>query len=423
MADKDSQLADSVTRSAQQYSSTSEVAGVFDLMGPPMKLAGREELFLGPEIRGGERDTIDSDTDYSSNDLADYETNDDWSTYGRVPQELEQYHHDLEMVDGSNDWNKEQRKVHRLVYMRGFHPMLPSTWKMSYKIWGVTQPELNDVFAPPESNKAVVISARGNEVAGAKALEALFILSQTVTDCEEMDEQDKIGPLVVKAILTYIKWAHRDIGVDAKKFPPLFVVHNYPPDFADSEESTYGGTDAGNEDSEMSGLDDLVPSIESTEDEDYVRRDIFDTQMTDDESAGELEATRRFTRAITRDLEGRMQRLAEEWRACLWDARKSKLDPKKAVGFKDKPPTLYGFAVVQHMVMVVSLDASEEGSRVVSLETVDLYNRGQWLWNALSIAIPINTAKDALAKIDRFIEQRPRQKDLQGTNSDSDPDR
>lgn len=144
----------------------STASHLVDVMGLPINTVSHHAHDHGSDIRAGEPENIDSDTDYSSDGLAEYETNDDWSRYGRVPEELEQYHHDLEMVDGNNDWNKEQRKVHRLIYMRGFHPMLPSTWKMSYKIWGVTQPELDDVFAPAESKKGVVISARGNEVAG-----------------------------------------------------------------------------------------------------------------------------------------------------------------------------------------------------------------------------------------------------------------
>lgn len=237
-----------------------------------------------------------------------------------------------------------------------------------------------------------------------------------------MGEQAKIGPLVVKAILTYVKWALRDVGIEAKKFPSLFVVHHYSPNFADSGEPAFDEPGSGYDDSEMSGLEDLVPSVEGTDSEENGFGDDYDTQMTDDDDEADVEAARRFTHAVTRDLKGRMQRLAEEWRHHLQHQPTPKSGAPKIVGPGDKPPTLYGFAVVQHMVMVVSLDASKEESRVVSLETINLYNRGQWLWNALSMAIPINIAKDDLAKIDRLIEQRPRQNGG-GTSSDSDPDR
>lgn len=95
---------------------------------------------------------------------ADY--NSDWEDYGGVPEAREAYDRAVTMLDGSENWNAEQSKVHKLVYMRGIHPMIPSTWRLSYKMWGVTQPHLDDVFTPPLSRKRVVISANRNEVDG-----------------------------------------------------------------------------------------------------------------------------------------------------------------------------------------------------------------------------------------------------------------
>lgn len=100
----------------------------------------------------------------SDPDDPDYDS--DWEDYGGVPEAREEYDRAVTMLDGSENWNAEQSKVHKLVYMRGIHPMIPSTWRLSYKMWGITQPHLDDVFTPPLSRKRVVISANRNEVDG-----------------------------------------------------------------------------------------------------------------------------------------------------------------------------------------------------------------------------------------------------------------
>jgi hypothetical protein len=61
--------------------------------------------------------------------------------------------------------------------MRGLHPMMPSWWRVSFKMWGVTQPHLDDVFTPKHSKKRVVIHAYGNEVAGKRPSVSIRLLS------------------------------------------------------------------------------------------------------------------------------------------------------------------------------------------------------------------------------------------------------
>ena len=101
-----------------------------------------------------------------ASDQFEIDDSSDWDDYGEVPEAREDYDRAVTMLDGSENWNEEQSKVHKLIYMRGIHPMIPSTWRLSYKMWGVTQPQLDHVFTPPQSRKRVVISAHRNEVDG-----------------------------------------------------------------------------------------------------------------------------------------------------------------------------------------------------------------------------------------------------------------
>ncbi|KAL2160439.1 hypothetical protein VTH06DRAFT_1612 [Thermothelomyces fergusii] len=87
----------------------------------------------------------DAESDGLSEDDAD-STSSDWDDYGTLPLTLDEYERVVDGIEGSEDWNEDQRKLHKLIYLRGLHPMMPSWWRLSFKMWGVTQPHLDDVW-------------------------------------------------------------------------------------------------------------------------------------------------------------------------------------------------------------------------------------------------------------------------------------
>lgn len=91
---------------------------------------------------------------------------DDWDYYGNVPKLLLEYEGAMSNIEGSKNWTDDQKKIHKLSFMRGHHPMIPSWWRLYYKMWGITQSELDDVFTPIDDPQRVVIHAYGNELAG-----------------------------------------------------------------------------------------------------------------------------------------------------------------------------------------------------------------------------------------------------------------
>ncbi|KAL2024029.1 hypothetical protein VTK56DRAFT_264 [Thermocarpiscus australiensis] len=329
------------------------------------------------ELESGEED---SEVDYEGlDDVSEDDSNStssDWDSYGSLPLTMDEYNAVVARLEGSEDWNAEQKKLHKLIYMRGLHPMLPSWWRLSFKMWGVTQPHLDDVFTPKHSRKRVAIHAYGNELDATKALESLFYLSQTVTDYEEIGYQNKISSTVVKGIRSYINWSLRDARIDKSKTQLNMLVQAYSQDFRgddeyESTESDFAPSSAsGNEDAETPGI----------------RKD--DTGY---DSLSAAQRQRRFTRAVSRDLERRLLHMGQRWRTLLRD------DHGK--GYIAQPPTLYAFAVVQHIVMLASHDPGASTNPVVVLDQVRLNDRGQWLWNALSIALPVNMARDALCRL------------------------
>jgi hypothetical protein len=363
-------------------------------------VAPRSERRYGEAEFGFEfPDRYDFSEDHFSDD--GYSTSSDWDNYGALPLNMSEYDRVVARLEGSEDWNADQRKLHKLIYMRGLHPMIPSWWRVSLKMWGITQPHLDDVFTPKHSKKRVAIHAYGNEVAGkrsspspriavnapntgtaTKALESLFYLSQTVSDYEEIGYQSKITPTAVKGIRSYIKWALRDAGIDKRRSLLNMLVQGYPPDFHV-------------DDDDESAESDFAPSPVSSTGEHHHHL----PETTADEDLLEAQRARRFTRAVSRDLERRLLSMGQRWRERLLLRNKQRRGGAKAAGYVARPPTLYAFAVIQHIVMLASHDAGSASNPVVVLDQVRLNERGQWLWNALSLALPVNMARDALAEM------------------------
>lgn len=182
-----------------------------------------------------------------------------------------------------------------------------------------------------------------------------------MTDNEELELQEKSAPMVAKTLRNYYKWAVRDCGLDPHKNIPAVLVKDY--------QTTFG------QDREADGQDSISASSDS------------DIELSEERSDEDQEM-QRFARALDNDLEKRLRRLGQQWHDVLWDQKRQQ--------YIAPLPTLYGLAVVQHIVGVVSLDPNSAKNSVVVLEQVKLNDRGQWLWNALSLALPINLARDAL---------------------------
>lgn len=238
--------------------------------------------------------------------------------------------------------------------------------------------------------------------AAAKALESLFYLSQRIMDYENQLAFEKMEPVVVKTISAYIKWALKDAGVDAKKFPPIFFVHAYPinnPGF----QREWGGD--GDEGSARKNTDATAkskardPKDSTGHDAGYAIDDSDDESSSDDD-----EETRQFTEWLDKSLTARTKALGQRWRQFLRSDLEQRLrHPETQI----EPPTLFGFAVVQHAVMIVSHDSSSEDNPVVVLDNMTLNDRGLWLWNALSLAIPINVGKLQAVELNAALKDEP----------------
>lgn len=117
---------------------------------------------------------------------------------------------------------------------------------------------------------------------------------------------------------------------------------------------------------------------------------------------------------ISDEIEIRLRGLAAKHRAALVNPEYKHL-PEFMWTYKEQPPIVYGFMILQHMVMVVNLDSSSPDNDLVVYAELDMSLADQWLWNALALALPVHMARDDLW------EKRDRLPMLEVTEID-DPD-
>lgn len=91
-----------------------------------------------------------------------YDINDNWDREERVQVLLQRYEKARSEISGSDKWDEEQRKVHKLIYMRGEHPMLDYSWRYNFRMWGVD----TGVYAPEGTKKQLAIRSLKSEFKG-----------------------------------------------------------------------------------------------------------------------------------------------------------------------------------------------------------------------------------------------------------------
>jgi len=88
------------------------------------------------------------------------------------PEILASYEEARSQIKGHEQWTRDQRRLHKLLAMRGLHPLMPSSWSRDFL--GV--PVHRALFAPLGSNRPVVICQRGSQFRGKR-------LSRTPLSC------------------------------------------------------------------------------------------------------------------------------------------------------------------------------------------------------------------------------------------------
>lgn len=89
--------------------------------------------------------------------------------------------------------------------------------------------------------------------------------------------------------------------------------------------------------------------------------------------------------SVAQDVNRRLKRWAMEYRR-----------NNKQRGIRHYPRVLYAFAIIQHTVSILTIDARERNPTPVVFDDYDFSVVQGWLDSGLGVAIPINYAREAL---------------------------
>lgn len=308
--------------------------------------------------------TQDADNpDYD--DDPDYETNSDWDRLEEVQDRLREYNLFKKTIKGYERWSPAQAKLHKLLALRGCWPMFEHSWALCFSIRNIYP----TVFAPAGTRKRVAVTSRTNEFKTTRALGAVFDLSALVCSYCQSGIQEKIGAVLKRALKRYIGWAAYDAGVEDRAYVPTLQVYEFDP-------------------RKWAARAKKATSTAATTGVEIKKEPASEWEDSDDD--GEIDSD-----PISDEVERRLRRLAARHRDSLATAESRRL-PESMRAFREEPPLLFAFVVVQHMVMVVSLDPSRPDNEVVVFSELDMSLADQWLWNALAIALPVHMARDTL---------------------------
>ncbi|OIW31813.1 hypothetical protein CONLIGDRAFT_678264 [Coniochaeta ligniaria NRRL 30616] len=299
----------------------------------------------------------DNDDTADDGEDPDNETNSNWDHLEVVQERLAEYNDLKKSVKGYEKWTKDQAKLHKLLALRGCWPMFEHSWALNFSIRNI----FPTVFAPTGTRKSVAITSKTNEFRTTRALEAIFDLSPLVHSYRQSGIEEKIGGVLKKALKRYINWAVYDAGVEDRVYVPTLEVYEFDPRRWAAKARASKETIVKKE-----------PTSEWDSDGEELNSD-----------------------PISDEVEKRLRRLAARHREDLVTPESRHL-PEYMWTYKEQPPLLFAFVVLQHMVMVVSMDPSLPDNEIIVFSELDMSLADQWLWNALAIALPVHMARDAL---------------------------
>lgn len=67
--------------------------------------------------------------------------------------------------------------------------------------------------------------------------------------------------------------------------------------------------------------------------------------------------------------------------------------------YRREPPLIFGFAIIGHIAILITLDAADVTATTMALAELNLAEPNQGIWNGLTIAIVICQARDQMMKM------------------------
>ncbi|KAK1597299.1 uncharacterized protein LY79DRAFT_587356 [Colletotrichum navitas] len=323
-------------------------------------------------------------------------------------RQLDEMDEERKLFPGSDNWTEDEHRLFRILYMRQYCPLLPSHWDMDFR--GIPIPDI--LFASSDAHPPVINSRSGNDFKATRALARLIELTGHVRGLCQTRQRHRAKMLIERELQEYMKWAEQDgeYGhldylpnliidmVDTKMTPQAIEEHmQLRLKAAAATHRAHWRSDEAESAGNHKDIDEREPKIEDDEDtepEDNRVVLVPDKYPTPSPQKPHTEPPSTLLHnGANDDFAGDHKLPSTEFDSTA-EGSISEWDKL----YTRRPPVLYGLFIVNTSVMVLTIDSAKEGDEAyVSYQVeVGFSKRYQAVWNAITIAIVVCLARDAM---------------------------
>ncbi|TQN67506.1 hypothetical protein CSHISOI_07937 [Colletotrichum shisoi] len=324
-------------------------------------------------------------------------------------RQLEEMDEERKLFPGSDAWAEDELRLFKILYMRQYCPLLPSHWGMDFR--GIPIPDI--LFASSDAHPPLINSQSGTDFKATRALARLIDVTANVRGLCQTRQRHRARGFIERELQEYTKWAEQDgeYGdveylpnliidmVDTTMTPQAIEEHmqlrlkaaaaTHRAHWRNDMPESFGSGDHGTEKHQSKDDDD-----EDAEPEDNRVVLVPDKYPTPSpQKPHPAPPSTPAHKGINYDgFEDRSSASAE-----LDNPAKS-MSYQRDGQYTRRPPVLYGLFIVNTSVMVLTIDSAKEGDEAyVSYQVeVGFSKRYQAVWNAITIAIVVCLARDAM---------------------------
>ncbi|OLN88011.1 hypothetical protein CCHL11_00475 [Colletotrichum chlorophyti] len=329
-------------------------------------------------------------------------------------QQLEDMDAERKLFPGSGNWAEDELRLFKILYMRQYNPILPSHWSMDFR--GIPIPDV--LFASSEVHPPIINSQSDNDFKATRAFVRLIELSANVRALCQTKQRHRARVLIEKELLEYTKWAEHDGGYTNCDYLPNLIIDTVdtsstPQEIEEHMQLRLRSAAAAHRSHWRS--DELYSSHDDKSDAKHTGDD---TEEEEEDEEAEPEDNRvvlipdKYPTPSPPKLQAAHQPTPSRHANNLYQSLRNGAKTQ----YNRRPPVIYGLFVVNSSVMVLTIDSAKDGDDAyVSYQVeVGFSKRGQAVWNAITIAIVVCLARDAMMEMKKHFEPI--------FGGDSDPD-
>ncbi|KAF9772031.1 hypothetical protein IL306_010294 [Fusarium sp. DS 682] len=342
-----------------------------------------------------------------------------------------------EKYPGASNWAPAEERLFEILFMRQDLPMLPTTWNMDFQ--GVP---ISDIVFQTSDEFPPIIYAHSNPFRATTALIRLMDLTAKTRTSIQSGLRNKVPQLIKRELDKYLNWAAQDGDYLHLRIVPNILTEVIDTTMPESEITEYIQNrmrllaklqrEFLREDRNPQFWDVLKPSVFTSpkiklEPDDglasfggwltpaksrrgshpHVGRVTSTTEIN--EVAVKIEPGLKSPGISTRELHKTIT-IPKEPYISRSPSPSSPSEPQTPPQYSycRHPPVVYGLFIVNTSVLVLTTDSSKGSDAYVSFQVpVNFQDEHQGIWNALTIAIAVCLARDALRTRASDFEELP----------------